>query len=189
MDYVRACLERYGSGCTTYSTLDPCMERFIVDGLGYIAYRTGGWPGATAFVLSGPVASPAGHRLLIERFLERFPKAAFLQAAEGTARILAEKGFYVNEMGVETEIRLPCYTYRGRKKESLRRMTRRALESGVRVIEVEDPAPCAGRFKEISREWMRTKRIRWGDSHFSPEGPSTERSRTSGSLPQRKAGR
>lgn len=162
-DELREYLVRYGCHSSAYSSLQEGLEYFVLPGKGYIPYALSS---GMAFVLSNPICAAEDFRELAGAFLESFPRAAFLHVTPEAAGELAKMGFYLNEMGVETELSLGAYDYRGRAKESMRRMIRRAVESGTEVVEVGADTDPGDELREVTEEWLSTKRIKRREFRF-----------------------
>jgi len=157
---LRKYLIEHGRHSFAYSSLQEGMEYFVLPGTGYIPYASSS---GVTFALSNPLCAEEDYPRLVGSFVERFSRPAFLHVTPEAARTLSGLGFYVNEMGVETELILGNYDYRGRAKESMRRMIRRARESGVRVEEVRGDSGDRGlrdQLSEVTGEWLSTKRIK-----------------------------
>lgn len=93
-----------------YSTLQPGMEYFDLEGIGYVAYMTK-W--GTRFVLGDPIASKENIREIVSRALRQHAKTAFYQVSESTAKLLNENfGFYANVFGTETVVERPGEIFR-----------------------------------------------------------------------------
>lgn len=154
---LREYLVRYGFHSSAYSSLQEGLDYFVLPGVGYIPYaRSAG----ITFALSNPLCSVGDYKKLLSAFVSRFPRSAFLHVTPEAAGTLSEMGFYLNEMGVETELSLGSYTYRGRAKESMRRMIRRAHESGVRAVELSEEPAFTGELREITEQWLSTKSVK-----------------------------
>ncbi len=160
---LRGYLVRYGAHSSAYSSLQDGLDYFILPGIGYIPYTC---TSGIAFALSNPICAVDNYEVLVSSFLERFPRSAFLHVTPEAAGELSKMGFYLNEMGVETELSLGSYDYRGRAKESIRRMIRRAGESGTAVIEVSGDCRLGGEFQDITEEWLSTKRVKGREFRF-----------------------
>ncbi len=148
---------RHGDFTLAYSTaVQPELSYFYSEG-GYIAYVTK-W--GYVHVLGDPVVAP-GHCLnLLDSFLERFPKAGFYQLSLATARHLAARRFYVNEMGVDTTLDLRSYNFEGKSKEFLRYANNWLLRRGFRIEE-----RCWGEISqrellELDSRWKSTRRVK-----------------------------
>ncbi|MFQ5427797.1 MAG: phosphatidylglycerol lysyltransferase domain-containing protein [Thermodesulfobacteriota bacterium] len=162
-DELREYLLRYGYHSCAYSSLQEGLDYFVLPGRGYIPYALSS---GMAFVLSNPVCGAADFQELVGSFVESFPRSAFLHVTPEAAGELAKMGFYLNEMGVETELSLGAYDYRGRAKESMRRMMRRALECGTEVVEVSGDGGLGHELREVTEEWLSTKRIKEREFRF-----------------------
>lgn len=158
-DVLMRYLRLHGSHSLAYSAIQDGMSYFVLDGAGFIPYAVPGADKSVAYCLSDPVASPGDYGRLLDAFLERFPRAAFIQVTERFAEVLERAGFFVNELGVETEIRLRGYSLSGRGKQSHRRTIRKALAAGTVVEELRDPSSVAAELRGISNEWLRSKAV------------------------------
>ncbi|MFQ5442209.1 MAG: phosphatidylglycerol lysyltransferase domain-containing protein [Thermodesulfobacteriota bacterium] len=158
-ELIKKYLTTYGSHSSAYSSIQEGLEHFVVSGTGYIPYALTSSAKPIAFVLSNPLCRPEDFWSVMELFLKRFPRAVFIQVTVEAARVLHEMGFYVNEMGVETEIMVEGYTFGGRSKESARRVMRRALEAGTVVEEVGEIGPFKDELETVSREWLATRTV------------------------------
>ncbi len=154
---LREYLVRYGYHSSAYSSLQDGLDYFVLPDVGYIPYALSS---GIAFALSNPLSAVGDYKKLLSAFVRRFPRAAFLHVTPEAAEALSEMGFYLNEMGVETELALENYSYRGRAKESMRRMIRRAGESGTRVVEIKGDSEFNDELREITEEWLSTKSIK-----------------------------
>jgi lysylphosphatidylglycerol synthetase-like protein (DUF2156 family) len=153
-------LMQYGDGCLSYSALQAGMEYFIQDDLGCLAFskpRSQFWS-KSAFVLADPIAPPEARGLLIDRFLETFRKAVFLQVDSHTASLLAERGFSCAPMGVETEIEMRSFDLRGRRKQILRTACNWASKLSLRLVE-HQPEDQFDSLYEVSGEWLSSRRL------------------------------
>jgi len=152
---LRQYLVEHGRHSCAYSSLQEGLEHFVIPGTGYIPYAPSS---GITFALSDPLCAVEDYPGLVGAFVKSFPRSAFLHVTSEAARELSHLGFYLNEMGVETELMLGSYNYRGRGKESMRRMIRRADESGVRVVEIMGDSGFKGEFRDITGEWLGAKR-------------------------------
>ncbi len=150
-------LFKHGSHSSAYSSLQEGLAHFVIPGTGYIPYAPS--RGIT-FALSNPICAVEDYPRLVGSFVDRFPRSAFLHVTPEAARALSGMGFYLNEMGVETELILEEYNYRGRAKESMRRMIRRAGEAVEDVFEISGDSAFRGQLVEITGEWLATKRMK-----------------------------
>ncbi|MEE9542220.1 MAG: DUF2156 domain-containing protein [Thermodesulfobacteriota bacterium] len=152
-------LRRFGSHALAFSALQQGMSHFTIKGVGYIPYATLDADPAIVYVLSNPISAKEDYAQITLEFIKEFPRAIFVQVTEEYAEVLDSLGFYVNELGYETEISLKDFSFSGRIKEDLRRGLKRAANLGMVVEEVTDIAGIAGELNEVSKDWMSTKTI------------------------------
>lgn len=158
-------LKQHGRGCMAYSTLQPGLEYFIDDKLGYLAYLPLRHPllapGRLHVVLGDPIAAVADYEALLDRYLKKTAAAAtvFLEVNEDFASILSRRGFPVNELGVEWEIDLASFDseLKGPSFSHLRRWRNKALKEGVKVVEGSICALDQGELSALSADWLRRK--------------------------------
>jgi len=72
-------LKQFGVHSQSFSTLQPGMQYFDVEGMGYVAYMRK-WGGT--FVLSDPVCAPENFPVILERFHQKFPNACYIQVSK-----------------------------------------------------------------------------------------------------------
>jgi phosphatidylglycerol lysyltransferase len=157
-----ASLGNFGSFSLAYSAaVQPRVERFG-DERGFIAF---GRRSGRTFVLADPLASEAEQKSLIDDFLRRFPNPSFIQIHARTARLLQDRGFYVNEMGVDTRLNLEEYSFSGKSREWLRYadnwVTRRHFE--IREFGLDK---YRDQVEEISEAWRATRTVRHKEVRF-----------------------
>ena len=155
-DIRLALLRQHGTFTQAYSaTFQPGLSYFG-DGHGFLAYKNV-W--GTAMVLSDPVAPSHLADDLINRFLHENPDAAFWDISYPVARILATRGFRVNELGIETRINLASYTFDGQQKRNLRKATRKAAQLGYGFR--DHPLADVDRtiVRAVSDTWRQTRTI------------------------------
>ena len=154
-------LRRFGSHALAFSALQKGMAHFTIQGKGYIPYATLDSDPTLVYVLSNPICAREDYAHITAKFLDHFPRAAFIQVTEEYAEVLDALGFYVNELGYETEISLKDFSFSGRIKEDLRRGLKRASSIGMVVEEISDIADhnIAGELNQVSMDWMSTKKV------------------------------
>jgi phosphatidylglycerol lysyltransferase len=155
-------LQQYGNFSIAYSTaVQPHLEYFG-DEQGYIAFRRRkGW----TFALGDPVCEPARRRDLISRFLTKYRRPSFVQVGRETASDLASLGFWVNEMGLDTQLPLAEYNFAGKEKEWLRYADNWIQKRGYRIAEGSLVAQEAD-IAEISEQWRGTRQIKRKEVRF-----------------------
>jgi phosphatidylglycerol lysyltransferase len=148
---------QYGAGCMAYSTLAEGVEAFVVPGIGYVAYARQRLFGERVFALADPIAPPERWGEVIDRFVAEHPKAMFVQSGDRTAALLRERGFYVNEMGTETEIDVQTFKLGWRKRKSVTYMCSLAKRSEPTLREIPAADVSRERVRAISDEWISTR--------------------------------
>src|SRR6516225_6026232 len=149
-----ALLRQYGASSQAYSaTFQAGLEHFG-DERGFLAFKR---VGRTALVLSDPLAPPENIPDLISRFLKEHPDAGFWHLSPAVAKILAERGFYINAMGPEIWIELPTYTFSGDKKKQLREAFNRMIKRSFVTRESTLAEVGVDRVKAVSDAWPETR--------------------------------
>lgn len=155
-----AWLKEYGSHPMSFSTMQPDMAYFELPGVGYIAYAQY-W--GMQFALADPVCAPEQRALLLDRFLERFPRALFVQVGKAVVEHLhGRHGYYGTQFGSESKIELSGWSLRGARKQIIRTAVNGARAQGIEIRE--------GGFdhdvKRISEAWIRTRRCKNNEIRF-----------------------
>jgi phosphatidylglycerol lysyltransferase len=155
-----AWLKQYGSHPMSFSTMQPDMAYFELPGAGYIAYAQH-W--GMQFALADPVCAPPLREQLLDRFLERFPRAVFVQVSKAVVDHLhARHGYYGTQFGSESKIELADWDLRGARKQIIRTAVNGAASCGIEIRE--------GGFdhdvKRISEAWIRTRRCKNNEIRF-----------------------
>ena len=156
---------QYGSNCMAYTGLEPQMEQFVLDGVGYIAFtRYKHWIWARKerqIVLADPVCAAEDYHQLITAFIEKHPDVIFVAVSSEPAKILEKMGYTVNQFGIETDILLEGFDLGGKKRAKLRQWNNKCKREGVVVSEKElvvgenvDDA------KNLSKKWLNNKKGR-----------------------------
>ena len=110
-------LSRFGDFSMAYSTAVQPRLNYFGDQDGYIAFRQR-W--GMNFVLGDVVASAERTPKLVDQFIATHKRLSFCQIRRPLARVLSQRGFYINEMGVDTTLQLSDYNFDGKQKEWLR---------------------------------------------------------------------
>jgi phosphatidylglycerol lysyltransferase len=155
-----AWLKQHGSHAMAFSTMQPDMSHFELPGVGYIAYARY-W--GMQFALADPVCAPAQRALLLDRFLERHPRAVFVQVSKAVVEHLHHRhGYYGTQFGSEAKIALADWNLRGARKQIIRTAVNGAASCGIEIRE--------GGFdhdvKRISEAWIRTRRCKNNEIRF-----------------------
>lgn len=160
-------LQQYGRGSLAYSSLQTGMQYFMHPELGYISFvpLTDGHGSVCA--LADPICSRENLRPFLEAFLKDRNDPIFLHITKETAEVLAEVGFCVNELGVETFIDIQQFNLVGNKKQQLRQARNNGRKDNLKVREISavDDALFKA-FKTIGDEWMKQKVISDSEMQF-----------------------
>ena len=156
VDIRVALLRHHGIFTQAYSaTFQPGLLHFGGE-RGFLAYK---YVWGTAMVLSDPVAPSHLAADLINRFLRENRDAAFWDISYAVARILATRGFRVNELGIETRLNLASYTFDGQQKRNLRKATRKVEQLGYEIREHPLTQVDRNIVRAVSDAWRRTRTI------------------------------
>lgn len=151
-------LQRHGSGSLAYSSLQAGLQYYNNPGLGYVAYLPLGDSPNSVLVLSDPICHREKLRELIEAFLKVRNDPVFLHISKPVAQVLAEFGYSVNELGMETIIEIQDFDLIGGKKQQLRAARNRAQKDGIKVRELfSSDDSFLQAFKKISDDWLSQK--------------------------------
>ncbi len=152
-----AALRQHGNFAIAYSaTIQPGLEHFG-DERGFIAYRR---LAGVAHALGEPIAPADNREELISRFIAEKGDICWWQISQPLAKVLAGRGFLVNQLGVELRVQLSNYTFAGPTKRNFRRALAISRERGDSLYETSlgsiDPSALA----EVSDSWRRTRTVR-----------------------------
>jgi phosphatidylglycerol lysyltransferase len=154
-------LLQHGRGCLAYSTLQDGLDYFIVEGKGYIAYHLFRHrllaPKGIRIVVSDPIAPAAEFHNLTAAFTGEPVPAFFAQVSEECASVLADCGYKVNALGIETEIELGNFSLAGKRRAQLRQWINKARREGVEVFEASITDMTRMDVELISNDWLRRK--------------------------------
>lgn len=155
-----AWLKQHGGHALSFCTMQPDMSYFDVPGAGYIAYAQY-W--GMRFALGDAVCAPGQRAALLDRFLERYPDAVFVQVPRAVVDHLhARHGYYGTQFGSEAKLELAGWTLSGAKKQIIRTAINAAVAAGIEIRE--------GSFdhdvRRVSEAWIRTRRCRNKEIRF-----------------------
>lgn len=161
-------LEQYGSHCMAYTSLEPDMEYFVLEGVGYIAYTSvkhwfWAWK-ERKVVLADPVCDHKNYHNIISHFVKKYPRVIFMEASRELAEVLDGMGYEVNQFGIETDLSLADFDLKGKQRAKLRQWRNKCQREGVSVKEeaIED---CKNleEIRALSAQWLAKK----GGKEFS----------------------
>ncbi|TWG99670.1 phosphatidylglycerol lysyltransferase [Mesorhizobium sp. J18] len=147
-------LERHGDFVLAYSVAHQPGLLHFGDEQGFLSYKM---VGSAAFVLADPLAPRERRGALIDAFIAEKGDVSFWQTTHGMAKLLAERGFFVNELGAETFVDLRSYDFAGPRRRSFRTAVNRFTRSGHVVEEMSLGDLDPGRVRAISEGWRRTR--------------------------------
>ncbi len=160
-------LKQYGRGSLAYSSLQAGMQYYMNDKLGYCAYVPLSDSEDSVCVLADPICSKENLRAFLDAFLLEKKDPIFLHASRNTAEILNERGFSVNELGVETIIEIQKFTLSGNKRQALRQARNNAKRDNLVCREVLSSDPEMRKaFRKISEDWMKHKVMNDSEMQF-----------------------
>lgn len=152
-------LRQHGRGSLAYSALQEGMKWYYKPNIGFVQYEPLEGLVHNAAILGDPICAPESVPAMLDDFIAHFPDPLFIHVSKDVAKVLEARGFYINEMGVETLIDIKEFTLSGSKKEFLRSQKNRATKDGVRVVELKDADVSNEQLKHISEEWMHKKAV------------------------------
>ena len=150
-----AICQNHGDFSLAYSTAVQEGLKHFGDSRGYLAYAT---KMGHTFVLGDPVAPKAERRRYIEDFLAASGSPCFVQIGAETASVLAEHGYRINHMGVDTVLAFERHSFAGKRNETLRYSERWLLKQGYSLAECDGSRADAAELDALSRSW-RAERI------------------------------
>lgn len=160
-------LQSHGHSSLAYSSLQSGMQYYMNEDYGYVAYRQLNEEPDSVCVLADPICSKDNLKALIDAFLEFKKDPIFLHCSYATGKILNEKGFSVNELGVETILDIQTFNLVGSKKEHLRRARNGAKRDNLSVVEIDSVDDnMLKALKKISDDWMKEKVVSSNEMQF-----------------------
>jgi len=149
---------QFGNSTIAYSTVCQPGLRYHYSRDGFQAF---GSKWGYDFALGDPIVSPSEVDGLVGDFIQRCKrKPCFVNITERTARALANRGYYVNCMGVDTWLELDEYDFRGKSKEALRYAANWLSRRGFRVVEADFHEIDRKLPEEVSRKWRETRTVK-----------------------------
>ncbi len=147
-------LKNFGKHSMAFSALQPFMQYFDLEDVGYIAYRKQ-W--GTVVCLGDPICAPQDREQLISAFLQKYKNPVFIQVTEPVAQLLHElTGFYATQFGKETLIDLQRWTTSGKKKQVIRTAVNHAQKENIVVKESYGDTG----YRKLSENWLQTRKCK-----------------------------
>ena len=154
---------RFGDFSMAYSTAVQPKLTYFGDQDGYLAYRQR-W--GMDFVLGDAVASAQQTPNLVDNFIGTHKRLSFCQIRRPLAEILSQRGFYINEMGVDTTLRLSDYNFDGKHKEWLRYAANWTAKRDFKILEAGFDQITPDQVEEVSETWRITRTVKRKEVRF-----------------------
>ena len=154
--------KQYGDSCVSYSSFQDDLEHFYIPKIGYLSYLNYKHllfaPRSIQIVLANPICAKENVSYLLKKFIEKYPRAMFVQISREIAVILDELGYPINQFGIETEINIQNYDLKGKTKSSLRQWRNKCLREKVEISEIDlSQSNEIENIRDLSREWLKKK--------------------------------
>jgi phosphatidylglycerol lysyltransferase len=133
------------------------MQYIDEPNVGYVAFKSVGAIRSTGFILGDPLCSKENLSIILDRIQDQIRDPIFIQVSKATAAALGRRGFYVNQLGIETTLNLADWDLRGAKKQNLRTPLNRMKRQGICIQEVDRTALYQAVVQRISEEWLQKK--------------------------------
>jgi phosphatidylglycerol lysyltransferase len=156
-------LRQHGDFTLAYNTATQEGLEYFWSGNSYIAYRS--YKGHV-FALGDPVAAREQLPLILQEFVQKFPKPTFVQIGSATASELVKLGYYVNEMGVDTVLDLPEYSFAGKAMERIRYASNWLKKHGYSIAESTYSEADAQEAMAVSDGWRSGMKCRKSEMRF-----------------------
>ncbi len=145
-----------------YTSLEPSLDYFLVDGVGYIAFkRFRDWFWAVQeriIVLADPICADNNIETLLDQFLQKYPNVIFVQSSRKFAEVLDKKGFQVNQFGIETDLPVQNFDLSGKARAKLRQWRNKCQREGITITEKTiTEHPDHDEVKALSKRWLEKK--------------------------------
>jgi len=160
-------LTLYGDTELTQTILQKNMEYFLVEPFGFVAFRRTKFLGRTTlFVLGKPICDVSKLETLLNFFHEHFEtKIVYTQIDDYTAKVLRNSlGYYVNEMGVVTELDVQECNLSGSSMQTVRTAISKSKAAGI-YFEANGNAT-SEEIDNLTSQWMRGKTSNRGELEF-----------------------
>lgn len=154
-------LTKYGGDFMAYSTLQPGLKYFVMDGVGYVPfvpYKNRLFaPEGIAFGISDPIAAKNNYEKLISCFIEKMGPSIFLMVTKDIALVLKKLGHRINQFGGAPEIDIQNFNLKGKDKDHLRRWRNKAIRENVEVKEANIREMDIDAVKKVCESWLKLK--------------------------------
>lgn len=155
-------MKRYGYQSSAYFTLQSGVERFGIEGVGFVAYApVKTLLGRVNVVFANPVCHDRGRRWLLQEFINTVSgRVLFVGVDGGAAEDLRELGYTINEMGTEFSFRIPGFSVSGKDKKQLRHAANLGKRQNLIVIEQTAEEADLASAHRISDGWRLSKAVK-----------------------------
>lgn len=154
------CIQEFGRGSLSFSSLQEGMSGFYRErDHGFIAHSPTDDQAKRTICLADPICPNEFRPSLLHEFTNTYKDPVFVHITRETADVLAQMGFFVNEMGLETVLDVQQFSLKGSKKEFLRSQRNRAIRDGLQVIEPKAGEISADTMHQISEAWIKHKAV------------------------------
>ncbi|TDI29492.1 MAG: DUF2156 domain-containing protein [Acidobacteria bacterium] len=154
-------LHNHGDFSTAYSTLDPGLRSFLLEGVGYQAYAV---QGRRVLGLFNPVCAGHDRSRLLQAFMTTLRPAGIFQVDGETARCYQELGLRTHRMGMEAAIMVDGFQLSGAPMRMVREACNRGRRLGYEVAEIGREVPASpatwARLQDVSRRWLATRIVK-----------------------------
>jgi lysylphosphatidylglycerol synthetase-like protein (DUF2156 family) len=157
-DRIGSALERFADNPSAFLALNQGNEYFTDPDIdGFVCYRQ---HGRRRLQFGGPFAAAPDRAELQARFLsqthEDRRRVIGVQLQRDDARLFAEAGCVVNQVGASYAVELTDFSLRGKRFLKLRNKISRAQRAGLEVTEV-DADGYVDQIADIDARWLRSK--------------------------------
>lgn len=103
-------LRLYGHSAIANSQLqNPEYQHFFVPGVGSLPYVVADiYHRVIVSAIGDPLCHESKWRYITELFIKEFPDTFFYHTSEKYAKLLAEMGYWINDVGAETTLQVRC---------------------------------------------------------------------------------
>jgi phosphatidylglycerol lysyltransferase len=160
-------LRHHGRGSLAFSALQEGLEYYMHPEYGFIAYKPLHDGPQSVLVLSDPICKRENTKLLIDEFMKVRSDPVFLHISHEVAEIVAQYGYCVNEVGVETVVDIQEFDLVGSKKQQLRNARNGGKKDNLEIKEVDSiDNTTLSKLRKISSDWIKEKTISNNEMQF-----------------------
>ncbi|WP_182422139.1 phosphatidylglycerol lysyltransferase domain-containing protein [Aureimonas sp. ME7] len=159
---LRLCMN-HGDFSLAYSTVVQPGLSYFGDMNGYVAFAT---KMGHAFVLGDPVAREGERADYIRRFVAEMPRPCFVQVGGPTASVLADLGYRINQMGIESDLHLATHSFAGKRNETIRYSETWLRKKGYQIAECDGSIADSEQVRHISANWRKGRIVSRREMRF-----------------------